>query len=276
MPAPEKQAMADMAKTIFRSKGLALPGKWQRPGRQFTDAFAMEEKQVRPNAPLNLFREPTLNKYHVDSSREVGRKFDAFIEGITAAICEAVDQWIKSTFICCVTINGAVGLMPPGSLVGPALLPLILSTAPKNTFQEIRYSAAIAGAVDRQWKLWQAGVAGMLSYPSLAAISAPLAPPIANVPQVLMALPSAGEAALSPAALRAEMHRLLDDPEAQHADVLFEAVARAFSNAFQKFKSTSLVQNVLGTGPVPTFAPPAVPAGPVMGGTVIPKPGVLV
>lgn len=275
MPAPEKQAMAHMAKTIFRSKGLALPEKWQRPGRQYADAFAMEEKQVQPNAPLSLFREPTLNKYHVDSSREVGRKFEAFLEGITGAICAALDQWIQKTFICGVTITGAVGLLPPGGLVGPALMPLILSLAPKDTLQETRYSTAIAGAVDRQWKLWQAGVAGTLSYPSLGAVAAPLAPPTANVPQVLMALPSAGEAGLSPAALQAEMHSLLDDPEARHAGVLFESVAVAFSNAFQKFKSTSLVQNVLGTGPVPTFAPPAVPAGPVVGGSVIPKPGVL-
>ena len=275
MPAPEKRIMAEMAKTIFRAKGLALPGSWQQPDQQYADAFALEEKQVQPNAPLNLFREPTLNKYHVDSSRDVGRKFEAFLDGITAAICDALDQWIKKTFICGVTINGAVGLLPAGGLVGPALMPLILSWAPQNTLQETRYSTAIAGAVDGQWKLWQAGVSGTLSYPSLAAVAAPLAPPTANTPQVLMALPSAGEAALNPTALQAQMHSLLDDPDALHADALFEAVAGAFSNAFQKFKSTSLVQNVLGTGPVPTFAPPAVPAGPVLGGSVIPKPGVL-
>lgn len=275
MPAPEQQAMADMAKTIFSSKALTLPGRWQQPGPQYADAFALEERQVQPNAPLSLFREPTLNKYHVDSSRKVGRKFEAFLEGISTAICDAIDQWITKCFICGITINGAVGLLPPGGLVGPALMPLILSSAPKNTLQEMRYSAAVAGAIDRQWKLWQTGVAGALSYPSLASVAAPQAPPVANVPQVLMTLPSTGEAALSPAALQAQMHRLLADPDALHADVLFEAVAGALSNAFQKFKSTSLVQNVLGTGPVPTFAPPAVPAGPVMGGSVIPKPGVL-
>ncbi len=62
---------------------------------------------------------------------------------------------------------------------------------------------------------------------------------------------------------------------ALHASDLFDSVSRAFNTIFQTFKTTTIVQNVLGTGPVPTFAPPVVPAGPVLAGTVIPMPGVL-
>ena len=57
---------------------------------------------------------------------------------------------------------------------------------------------------------------------------------------------------------------------------MFDALAQAFGTVFQMFKTTTIVQNVLGTGPVPTFAPPFVPVGPVLAGTVIPTPGVFV
>ena len=67
----------------------------------------------------------------------------------------------------------------------------------------------------------------------------------------------------------------LGDPTALHASDLFDAIAKAFSNVFQIFKVSTIVQNVLGMGPIPTFAPPFVPVGPVVMGTVIPTPGVL-
>jgi hypothetical protein len=68
----------------------------------------------------------------------------------------------------------------------------------------------------------------------------------------------------------------LADPQALHASDLFDAIAKAFNTVFQTFKASTLVNNVLGMGPVPTFAPPFVPAGPVLMGSVIPMPGVFV
>jgi len=68
----------------------------------------------------------------------------------------------------------------------------------------------------------------------------------------------------------------LADPKALHASDLFDAIAKAFNTIFQVFKASTMVQNVLGMGPIPTFAPPFVPVGPVVMGSVIPTPGVLV
>jgi hypothetical protein len=56
--------------------------------------------------------------------------------------------------------------------------------------------------------------------------------------------------------------------EGQHADTLFESVANAFYSHFQTFKTSTLITNVIGTGPVPSSA-----GGPVTGGTVTPAPG---
>ena len=44
------------------------------------------------------------------------------------------------------------------------------------------------------------------------------------------------------------------------------AIADAFEKSFNLWKVSTMVTNVMGTGPIPTFAPPYVPVGPVVGG----------
>ena len=41
------------------------------------------------------------------------------------------------------------------------------------------------------------------------------------------------------------------------------------------WKASTMISGVMGTGPVPTFAPPFVPVGPVVAGSIVPTPGVL-
>ncbi|MEZ5594309.1 MAG: hypothetical protein R3F53_27880 [Gammaproteobacteria bacterium] len=65
----------------------------------------------------------------------------------------------------------------------------------------------------------------------------------------------------------------LADPTAPHASDLFDAIAQAFYSVFQIFKASTLVQNVIGTGPVPIFPKPFVPVGTVDKGTCNGVPG---
>ncbi len=268
--------LSQLVKVNFISKGIKLPMDWSQPGEQYNDAFKPGEITAAPNSPMNLFRDATLNKYHVDTARTIGKQYEKYIDGICGAICEAVDKWMKMTMITSALINGPVGVVLPGSFVGPPLMPLIMATAPKNTPQETKYSNAVASAVGTLWQAWQAGLMGNLMYPAFAAFPGPVAPPLPNIPLPLIAFSSSGESGLSPSTLKATMDANLADPKAQHASDLFDAIARAFNPVFQTFKASTLVQNVLGTGPIPTFAPPFVPAGPVVMGTVVPTPGVLV
>jgi len=115
---------------------------------------------------------------------------------------------------------------------------------------------------------------GTLMYPAFAAFPGPMAPPTPNIPLPLITLSSPGEAALSAEALKGMMVSYLADPAANHAMDLFDALSKAFNTLFQVFKASTMVQNVLGMGPIPTFVPPFVPVGPVLAGWVIPKPGV--
>jgi hypothetical protein len=276
MPAPDAKALAETAKANFLSKHIQLPQKWKTPGDQYSDAFKIEEKMVAPNSPITLFKEVSTNKYHVDTAKTIGDQFTKYIQGIMYAISDAVDKWMKMTMITTVIINGPVGMLLPGGVVGPPLMPFILAQAPKNTPMEIKYSTAIANAVSQQWQIWQMGLMGTLMYPTFSAFPGPMAPPMPNVPLPLIALSSPGDAALSPGAIKEMMTAFLADPETNHALDLFDALAKAFNTHFQTFKAGTMIQNVLGTGPIPTFAPPIVSAGPVVAGSVIPKPGVFI
>ena len=273
MPAPQKSVLSQLCKTNFIAKGIKLPVDWSTPGEQYDDAFDAAEKQVVPNSPMNLFVQASLNKYHVDAAKQVNDVLDAYIEGICGAICSGIDQWLKAASIAGVVVNGPVGVLAPGNVIGSPLAGLILGAAPMNTAQEQKFSNAIANALGVGWQSWSAGLGGVLSYPLFAAFPGPLAPPTPNVPVPLLTMASPGEAQLTPAALHGAMQANLADPTAMHASELFDALATAFANVFQIFKSTTMVQNVLGTGPVPTFAPPAAPVGPVVGGTGNGAPG---
>jgi hypothetical protein len=273
MPAPQKSLFVQLAKVNFVSKGVKLPTDFKQPGDQYDDAFNPTEKTVPPNPPMNLFREASLNKYHVDAAKTIGKNFEDYIDGVCGAICDGIDKWMKAATISGVIINAVVGVLAPGCVVGMPLGPLILATAPKNTPQEMKYSNAIADAFGTTWQTWSMGISGVLTYPAFAAFPGPVAPPTPNVPTPLLMFPSSGESMLSPSSLKGLMFTNLADPTALHAMDLFDAIAQAFSVVFQLFKASTMVQNVLGTGPAPTFAPPFAPAGPVVGGTGFGLPG---
>ena len=280
MPAPQGKMLAELAKMNFVSKSVKLPLDWSQPADEgsskYDDAFAAGEKMAAPNQPLNLFREASLNKYHVDAAKDIGQQYAKFIDGICGAICDGIDKWMKMAMVASAIINGPVGTVLPGGVTGPPLFPLIFATAPKSTPQEMKFSNAIANAFGTLWQPWHMGLTGVLSYPAFAAFPGPMAPPMPNIPVPLITLSSPGEAGLSPSSLKGMMNANLGDPKAQHASDIFDAISKAFNNVFQIFKASTLVQNVLGMGPIPTFAPPFVPVGPVLMGSVIPTPGVLV
>lgn len=277
MPAPQKAMLAELTKINFISKNIIIPTDWQYPGDQYPQAFTPWELFFPPNPPTNLFSEATLNIYHVWAAKILGEAFEKFIEGICGAICDAIHKWMKLTTITGVIINGPVGIITPGAVKGPPLGPLILASAPQETSQQLKYSQAIANAIGNLWQNWHLGLSGTIMYPpTFAACPAPVHPPTPNLPQPLITLSSSGESALSPKNLKSTMEDNLGDDEALHAEELFDSIAKAFNTVFQIFKASTLVQNVLGTGPVPTYAPPLVPVGPVLGGVGNSPPGCLV
>ena len=275
MPAPQSSMYKQLARQLFIANAIRLPVSWSQPNDQFSDAFDPSERIKAPNSPTNLFREATLNKYHVDAAKQVSDQFGEFIDGTCDAICSAISNWFTTVTIQGVIINAVVGILTPGGVVGPPLTPLIMAQAPKKTPQQLKYSNVIATVFGNAWLQWQMGITGQLMYPAFAAVPSPVAPPMPNVPMQLIALPSPGEVALQGAAMKGLMIAQLADPQAPHSAELFDAICNGFTTPFNIMKASTMVTNVLGTGPVPTFAPPFVPVGPVIGGIGTGPPGCL-
>lgn len=263
--------MKELAKLQFRAAGITLPVDWQQPSdpvkaQHYFKAFKPEEIAAPPMpVPPGLLLPASVNKYHCDTARTISDGFQSFIDGICDAICSAWGQWQSSAALVGVIINAVTAA--GGQVVGPPLTPLIMAGAPKATPQELKYSNAIAQALGLGWTAYTASikVPGLPWYPAFAAVPSPVAPPMPNVPVPVIALVQV-TVPVSKNVLKAQMIGFLGDPTALHHVELFDGIADAFEKCFQIWQVATLVTNVLGTGPVPTFAPPIVPVGPVVGG----------
>ena len=78
---------------------------------------------------------------------------------------------------------------------------------------------------------------------------------------------------ISSTVMKMQMIAQLGDPQAPFPKELFESITDAFEKTYTDWKTKTMVTNVLGTGPVPSFAPPYVPVGPVVAGVGIMPPG---
>ena len=193
---------------------------------------------------------------------------EKFLDGISDAICSAWATWQASATMVGIIINGPVAM--GGQIVGPPLAPLILAAGPKAKPQEIKLTTAVANGIGTAWITFAATVkvAGLPWYPSFAALPMPVAPPTPNVPCPVAALTMVA-VSVSASVLKAQIAGIAGLPG---NDSVCEAVGDAFEKSFNLWKVSTMVTNVIGTGPIPSFAPPYVPVGPVVFGvgTMIP------
>jgi hypothetical protein len=156
--------------------------------------------------------------------------------------------------------------------------PLILASGPKSTPNEMKYTNVIANVIGTAWQTFTATVKipGLPWYPAYAAVPSPMAPPTPNVPMPFAALTQV-PVSISSSIMKMQMVSQLGDPQAPFHQELFESITDAFEKCYNLWKVSTMVTNVLPTlAPVPTFAPPYVPVGPVVGGMAIMAPGGLV
>ncbi len=278
MPGMQPAMLKQLSKVAFKAHAIKLSVDWQQPqgeaGKQYVDAFQPSERSVPPD-PSKLFVAASSNKYHVDQVSSIGGKFEAFIDGVCDAICNAHNLWKLQAKFGNIQVMAVSAIGAPGCLSGPDIKPLILMSAPKATPQELKYSKAVATAVAKCWKNWQDNVAvpGLPWYPAFAAFPGPMAPPMPNVPVPLIACPSAMQTEMTAPRLKQEMIDALGDSDALHHKELFDAIAQGLAASFLAWLPQQQISLVMGKGPIPTFAPPFVPVGPVVGGDVISVPG---
>ena len=295
MPSLNSLMMIEEAKQRFRSfqlKAVSLSGTGTagagsgipiRPSIQPPGNLGGNLSRIAPSSiqqiaspmpmPPALFVAASNSAQDVANQKQYSQEFSDFIEGICKALCQAHDQWRRLAYFKNVVVNGITAM--GGTLEGPGLQPYILPFAPVTGALgwALQYSTAIAAGIQDRWRDFQQSfsIPGLPWYPSFAVVPMPVAPPTPNVPTPLIACPN-NSFMIETSMIRDAIKQKLGMP-GPFSDQLFEAVAAGFSLCARLWIQMQMITQAKGTGPVPTFAPPFVPTGPVVNGQVIPEPG---
>jgi hypothetical protein len=283
MPALNTQLMLATARARFSGFKLRLPkaggispsplktgGSLTLGGSGLTSGRQQPLRGTPLSCPPALFLAASDDTRDIELQRTRSDAMDSYLSRICEAIGQAHTAWRQRAVLVNVTINGPMAI--GGTLTGAGIGADIRLRAPREGAWQTPRSEAIAAGIGFCWENWQRSVVvgNMLWYPAFAAWPGPIVPPMPNIPCPVVAL--APPVQLSSALLKSNM-RMRYKGDNEWPDELFEAVAAGFETAVQIWTQSQMVMNVLGTGPVPTFAPPYVPVGPVVGGTGTQLPG---
>jgi hypothetical protein len=282
---PPLQFIKILGNLKFLSHGLKLPSEWKgsnsiRPETQFNPDHRLAIPTLIP--PWFMPQEIP-NKMHQESCDKIGQNMKDLHDDMLDAIGYAHNMWKLQAKFQNLQIMAVSAIGTPGCLDGPELESLI-KNAPMCaswTGNKAKHRDAVAAGVSKCFKNWQGQVTvpGLPWYPAFAAFPGPMAPPMPNVPMPLIACPSAMLTQITmPDTLAQEMTSALDgdlkskDKAKQH-EALHDGIATVLALAFLMWLPQQQVMLVMGKGPIPTFAPPFVPVGPVMAGDNLAIPG---
>jgi hypothetical protein len=197
-------------------------------------------------------------------------RYTTYIVSMCGAIAQALDVWRRSAYLEGVRINAVTAM--GGKLRSVALDPLILQRAPAGWDA---YNRAIAAGVHNQFHSFanEVSVPGLPWYPAFAAYPGPVAPPTPNVPSPLMTIAAVASRHLKEGTITDMIWNKMPTPKPACGKEVAIAIAHGIEKAAFAWLSSQQVALVMGKGPVPSFAPPYVPVGPVVMGDNIPMPG---
>lgn len=274
---------------MFLSHGLKLPTEFKKPqgdpkAKQYGDAFKPADRVATPNLiPPWFMPAETPNKYYQDTCDKIGQDFKDFHDKMLDAVKFSHTMWKLQAKFKDLKVMGPCAIGTPGCLDGPELESNI-KNAPMvaaMTGNMAKHRDAVAAGVSKCFKKWQdkVMVPGLPWYPAFAAFPGPMAPPLPNIPMPLIACPSAMMTEIiMPSSMKSAMGDALDgdlkkkDKDKQY-EALHDAIATVLSLAFLMWLPQQQIMLVLGKGPIPTFAPPYVPVGPVLMGDNLAIPG---
>src|SRR5262249_40627060 len=245
-------------------------------GKQYGDALKPTEKIAIPQLIPPWFMPQEPQKYFQDSADKIGKEFKSFHDDMLDAVGFAHNMWKLQAKFSNIQIMGPSVLGQPGCLQGPELESLIKNAPMCAAFtgNKAKHRDAVAAGVSKCFKNWQGKVMvpGLPFYPAFAAFPGPMAPPMPNAPVPLLACPSAMMTQIvMPDSMKSEMDNAFDSElkkqdKTKQYEALHDAIATVLALAFLMWLPQQQVMLVLGKGPIPTFAPPYVPVGPVVAG----------
>ena len=268
----------------FFGNGLKQSVDWKQPqgnpkAKQYTDSFKPSELAVAPTLIPPWFMPASVNKYHVDPADKIGKEMKDFHDTMLDAVGFSHNMWKLQAKFKDLKVMAVSAIGTPGCLDGPELESNIKNAPMCAAWSgnKAKWRDAVAKGVSKCFKDWQdkVMVPGLPWYPAFACFPGPMAPPMPNIPTPLIACPSAMMTKI--AAPMDMKNAMIDAFSLEQADKQFEAMADALSTvlamAFLMWLPSQQVMLVMGKGPIPTFAPPYVPVGPVVMGDNLAIPG---
>ncbi len=283
---PPVQFIKPLGGVKFLSHGHKLPVQFKAASGDpaaghYSRAWKPEDKVAIPQLIPPWFMPAEPNKYYQESCDKIGQNFKDFHDAMVDAIAYAHGMWKLQAKFQNVQIMAVSAIGAPGCLDGQPLESNIKNAPMVASFSgnKAKHRDAVAKGVSKCFKDWQDQVTipGLPWYPAFAAFPGPMAPPMPNVPTPLIACVSAKITSIvAPMDMKSAMDDALDgglkdkDPD-KHYESLHDAIATVCAAGFAIWVAAQMPM-VMGKGPIPTFAPPYVPVGPVVGGDIIPSP----
>lgn len=271
----------------FASHMLKLPPDkdWKQPQGDpaedhYKRAIPAQDRIAIPKVFPPYFSPQNMHKHHQNSCNEIGKLTKDFQDKMIDAIKFGHQMWKLQAGFQNLKVMAITAIGTPGCLKGPSLESFI-KMAPSAAAMMGNYATyrdAVAKGVAQCFKKWQdqVTVPGLPWYPAFAAFPGPMAPPMPNVPMPLITCVSSQMTQIiTPQPMASAMtdalpSSLKDADSAGLYQALFDAIATTMAAAFAMWLPTQQVMLVMGTGPIPTFAPPFVPVGPVVNGNNLP------
>ena len=282
--------LKEVAFLKMTSFGEMIPFDWKQPmgdpdQDHFGKAFTLSEHLSGALVMLGaeVVGPATTNKYHGDAAKEVSKWYKDFMDEATAKIKSAVDSWRPKVKFKSVQVMALSGI-GSGVLDAPDIKNEPAFSAWKGKEKNAKaYNKAVIEGFSKPWMDFAKAVTlpGLPLWPAFCAFPGPMAPPMPVIPMPLIAYISPKMTAV---AMASDMKKAMidaldkgvkDEDGPKHHEKIFESIATAVTLATVAWLPMQMVMNLMGKGPIPTFAPPVVPVGPVVAGDVLPTPGPL-
>ena len=235
---------------------------------------------------VSYFATQDMHKYHFDAAKTNTSNYKKFIGTMLDGIQYAFNLWRPTLYFKDIKVNGPCAIGSKGCLTTTAKFEDIFKSFPGHLqlaqgsfFNDWR--DAVGTGVGKCLKNYidSVMITGFPWYPAFAAFPGPVAPPMPNIAWPLIACPAPKLTDITvPDNLKKAMNdafssSLKDKINDKIHETVFEAIATAAATGFLIWVSTQMINLVMSTGNIPTFAPPWVPVGPVVNGQNIPSGG---
>lgn len=256
---------SDSRKNVPAGASLDTSTVWTAVAGQHTFHAEVDPK----NTLLETASERVDNKTPV--ATKVFADWPRWTQSAMEGCAGAVNLWSGSAVLSDVRIDGA---MAWGGVVNGTFTDALVTDSMIRAGAPADLSRNLATSLREAWMQWQASlrVPGLPWYPSFASYAGATVVPTPNIPTPLASL-TQNTADLTANALatriRSKIGAAKDWPEGAQQ---IEKLCAWFNAKFTTMLGGGVVRNVIATGSVPSYSPPAVTSGPVRGtGTM--KPG---